>query len=466
VRTRLLPVVLSLVVLVLLGLGIPLALTLSDGEQQRMFLDRIMMTSRLASLSQRPLLDGQDDLIGKVLARYEEVYGVAAVVLDQDGTPRASAPTRLQLTDPAVQAVLSEALAGRQPQAPDLFLPWHTQPLVLAEPVMVDGEVRGAVVTVSPTGALRERVFVRWAVVGGGGLVALAIAMLLALPVVQWILRPIRRLDDAAGRVVAAVTTGARVHPAATNTGPPELRKLARSFDDMATGMSDVLAAQRAFVADASHQLRNPLTALSIRLGNLDDMVAPEAAGDHTAAVAEARRLNDVLDALLSLARTEASSAISVVIDATAALNDRVEAWRPVAAARDVGLHSDIPEGLSVCAVPRAVGGILDALLDNAVKFSAERASPGARVEVTARHAGRMVSIAVRDYGPGLEESELDRATDRFWRSPAQQNVSGSGLGLAIVRNIVDRSRGTLRLDLPDGGGLRISIELPSHPLT
>jgi signal transduction histidine kinase len=276
----------------------------------------------------------------------------------------------------------------------------------------------------------------------------------------------VRRLDEATGQVVAAVASGERVAPVGGDSGPPELRRLTHDFDQMAAAVSDMLAAQRAFVADASHQLRNPLTALSIRLGNLDEMVAPEATGDHTAAIAEARRLNDVLDALLTLARTEASSAISVVIDATAALNDRVDAWRPVAAARDVGLHSDIPDGLSVYAVPRAVGGILDALLDNAVKFSAERASPGARVEVTARHAGRMVSIAVRDYGPGLGESELDRATDRFWRSPTQQNVSGSGLGLAIVRNIVDRSRGTLQLDLPDGGGLRISVELPSHPLT
>ncbi|KAA9161319.1 HAMP domain-containing histidine kinase [Amycolatopsis acidicola] len=464
-RARLLPIVLSLVVLVLLGMGIPLALSLSDSEEQSMFLDRIMMTSRLASLAQRPLLDGHDDLIGKVLARYEQVYGVAAIVLDQDGVPQASAPSRPQLTDPGVQSAVTEALAGRQPQTSGLFLPWDSRPLVLAEPVMVDGEVRGAVVTVSPTGALREIVLVRWAVIGGGGLVALIIAILLALPLVQWILRPIRRLDEAAGRVVVAVTEAAAVQPAATNTGPPELRKLARSFDDMAAGMSDVLAAQRAFVADASHQLRNPLTALSLRLSNLDDHVAPEAAGDHAAAVAEAQRLNDVLDGLLTLARTEASAAGSVVIDATAALEDRVNAWRPVAAARDVELRSEVAEGLSVYAVPRAVGAILDALLDNAVKFSAGQ-GPGATVEVAARHAGRVVSIAVRDHGPGLNESELDRATDRFWRSPSKQNVSGSGLGLAIVRNIVDRSRGTLRLDLPDGGGLRISVELPSHPLT
>ena len=74
-----------------------------------------------------------------------------------------------------------------------------------------------------------------------------------------------------------------------------------------------------------------------------------------------------------------------------------------------------------------------------------------------------MVRIYVRDHGPGLEPSELDRVTDRFWRSPAKQNTPGSGLGMAIVRQIVEASHGRLLLDLPDGGGLRICVELPAH---
>lgn len=467
-RSRLLPVVLSLVVLVLLGLGIPLALSLSSSEQQRMFLDRLTMTERLASLAQHPLLDGQGDVIGKVLQRYEEVYGIASRVVDQDGTPAVSTPTQPELADAAVAAAVREALAGRQPEPDDLFLPWEEQPLVVAQPVMADGEVRGAVITVSSTDALRAKILLWWSLVLAGGLVALVVATLLALPVVQWILRPIRRLDEASGRVATAVVKGAAFQPAATNTGPPELRKLARSFDNMATSVTEVLAAQRAFVADASHQLRNPLTALNLRLRNLDEMVVDQAIGDYNAALAEAQRLNEVLDALLTLARTEASSATPVVIDASAALHERLAAWQPVAAARDVELRSEIPDGLSVHAVPHAVDGILDALLDNAVKFSATHESPdmAAIVEVTAYRAGPMVTIAVRDHGPGVEASELDRITDRFWRSPQHQNVGGSGLGMAIVRQIAERSGGGLRLELPDGGGLRISVEFPGHPLT
>ncbi|MTD55833.1 sensor histidine kinase [Amycolatopsis pithecellobii] len=458
-RSRLLPVMLSLVVTVLLGLGIPLAISLANSELQRMFLDRLTITERLASLAQRPLVDGQATRIGLVLDRYDEVYGITSLIVDRDGKQIAGT-TGPASTDPAVRSTLEGALAGRQPENTGTVMPWVSRPMVMAEPVMVDGEVRGAVVTISPTATLRERVLVWWALVLAGALVALAVAIMLALPVVHWILRPIHRLDEATGRVAKAVAEGETFAPSATDTGPPELRQLARSFDDMAASVSDVLAAQRAFVADASHQLRNPLTALNIRLRNLDEAVTKDGISEYTAAVSEAQRLNEVLDGLLTLARTETGSSVPTVTDASAALEERVHAWRPVAAARDVELVSDIPKGLSVRAVPRAVGAILDALLDNAVKFSVGHEP--SKVEVVARRLGSRVTISVRDHGPGLDPSELDRATDRFWRSPAQQNVSGSGLGLAIVRQIADRSHGKLRLDLPEGGGLRVSVELPA----
>ena len=461
-RSRILPVVLFLVVLVLLGLGIPLALSIASSEQESMFLDRVTSTERLASLAQQPLVDGQTTVLGQVLQRYAEVYGFTAAVLDEDGNTLGQTPSAPNLVDNAVQSGLGLALAGRQPERGPLFLPWHDQPLVVAEPVMVGGEVRGAVVTVSPVDALRDRVLIEWALVLIGGLTALGLATLFALPVVRWILRPINRLDEAASRVAAAVTAGDELDPTATRTGPPELRRLARSFDEMAAGVTDAFAAQRAFVADASHQLRNPLTALQVRLSNMDESVAPDAAEDYAAAVSETQRLNEVLDSLLALARTEAGSGPPVSIDASAAARERVAAWRAVAAARDVELRADVPDGLTVHAVPRAVDRILDAVLDNAVKFSTGR--PDAIIEVSATRVGATVRISVRDHGPGLEPSELDRVTDRFWRAPRQQNVSGSGLGMAIVAQIVNSSHGALTLDLPEGGGLRIAVDLPAQP--
>jgi signal transduction histidine kinase len=103
-----------------------------------------------------------------------------------------------------------------------------------------------------------------------------------------------------------------------------------------------------------------------------------------------------------------------------------------------------------------AVETVLDAVLDNAVKFTPR----GGTVTVhTARGDGR-VTIAVRDSGPGIAPEELDRAVDRFWRSPSQSNVEGSGLGLAIAARTLELAGGELRLELPAGGGLRVVAEL------
>lgn len=479
-RTRLLATVLSLVVLVLLGLGVPLALIVASSEQQRLFLDRLTVTSRLASLAQRPLLDGNPDTLSEVLQRYEQVYGLTAAVVDQDGKLVAWSPPRPALTGTEVMADLNGALAGRRPEPGGLLLPWDSRPLVIAEPVLVDGEVRGAAVTISSTAQLHGRVLVWWLVISIGGVLALFAATLLALPVVRWMLRPIRELDEATGRVAAAVAGGAEFAPVAA-TGPPELRKLVRSFDQMAATVVDILAAQRAFVADASHQLRNPLTALQIRLSNVADQVAETGSEDFEAATAETKRLSQVLEELLAMARAESASAEPVIIDASATMAERVGAWRAVAVAGEVELRLDTEPELYVLAVPRAVDGVLDALLDNALKFTARQHSTdqepdtaatgradhtgrngAGAVEVTGRRAGDAVVISVRDHGPGLDPAELARATDRFWRSPSHQNVTGSGLGLAIVQRVVERSGGSLRLDLPDGGGLRVSIELPA----
>jgi signal transduction histidine kinase len=172
-----------------------------------------------------------------------------------------------------------------------------------------------------------------------------------------------------------------------------------------------------------------------------------------------------------------------VDIDVDAVLAERVAAWRVVAEVRAIelvvddgrrtgdGPTCDQPRNgedgqdgdghVVALAPPRSLDGVLDALLDNALKFTGE----GSRVDVRARREAERVVVSVRDHGPGLKPEELARATDRFWRSPAHQNVPGSGLGLAIVRLTVERVGGSVRLALPGGGGLRVTVELPAAPL-
>jgi signal transduction histidine kinase len=463
VRVRLQGIVLTLVALLVFGLGIPLARSIAAGAQQDLFLDRLTDTARFASLAQRPLLDNKPGLIEPDLMRYTDVYGVQAVVVNQDGKLFASSlggpAARIDLKDERISGPVHEALAGRRSQPTGVLMPWDSTPLVLAEPVLADGEVHGAVLTVSDTGAERADVLWWWLLLAAGGILAFTLALAVAIPVVRWILRPVHRLDDATGALVASVVSGREAEPVGESGGPPELRQLGRSFDRMASSVSGALAAQRAFVADASHQLRNPLTALKIRLGNLEGHVDDEpAAADLEAARVDAGRLHQILDGLLSMARAEASGGEldPVVLDEVVA--DRVADWGVVGEARDVRLVVETSgDGARVGMPPRGAETILDALLDNALKFTAA----GTEILVAVARSGDRVRLSVRDHGPGLPPEELDRALDRFWRSPAHQNVPGSGLGLAIVSEIVAHSDGELQLDLPEGGGLRITMVFP-----
>ncbi|MDQ7802362.1 HAMP domain-containing sensor histidine kinase [Amycolatopsis sp. A133] len=462
-RVRLQGIVLTLVALLVFGLGIPLARSIAAGAQQDLFLDRLTDTARFASLAQRPLLDNKPGLIDPELMRYNEVYGVQVAVVDQDGRLFASSlgpsAARIHLEDERISEPVHEALAGRRSQPDGVLMPWDSTPLVLAEPVLADGEVHGAVLTVSDTGSERADVLWWWLLLAAGGILAFTLALAVAIPVVRWILRPVQRLDDATGALVASVIGGREAEPVGESGGPPELRQLGRSFDRMAESVSGALAAQRAFVADASHQLRNPLTALKIRLGNLEGHVDDEpAAADLEAARVDAGRLHQILDGLLSMARAEASGGEldPVVLDEVVA--DRVADWSVVGEARDVRLVVDASgDGARVCMPPRGAETILDALLDNALKFTAA----GTEIRIAVVREGDRVRLSVRDHGPGLQPDELDRALDRFWRSPAHQNVPGSGLGLAIVSELVAHSDGELELELPEDGGLRIAMVFP-----
>jgi signal transduction histidine kinase len=448
-----------LMAMVLVGLGVPLAITATQGSTEVQFDDRLADTVRFAALAQRPLIDNEYAGLTPEIQRYDQVYDVAVALVGRDGHLMVVSRPNLRV---AGWDQTNVALAGRSPEPYPMVSPWRTAPMVLAEPVLVDGEVRGAVVTVSPTSALRHHVLFVWCGLVAAGLFALALAALVALPLVRWIMRPVQRLDSGLAKVAAGVLSGEPTEPVGDGRGPTELRRLTSSFDRMAVTVAQAMATQRAFVADASHQLRNPLTALRLRLHNLDGHVAETAAEDHIAALEEAERLGEVLDGLLALARAERVVTESATLRLDDAVTDRLETWRVLAQACELTVRRTGERGLLVRVPVGAVATVLDAVLDNAIKFS----PPGSEIVVHTEpeHPGdgpNQVLLSVRDNGPGLTKEELERATDRFWRSPAQHNVEGSGLGLAIAQTTVRRCGGELSLDLPDGGGLRVSVRLP-----
>ena len=220
-RARLLLVVLGRVGLLAVGLGVPLALNSSQAEQSKLFTGQLTDTVFYASLAERPIVDGEASGLAAELQRYDDVYGVGVMVYRRDGTLLAVSRTYPPALDDAGRDRLALALANQRSKPYPLRWPWDADPLVIAEPVLVDSEVRGATVTVAPTTSLRAYELRVWSIVAAALLLALTAGVVVALPIVRWVLRPVRRLDEGTGRVAASVLAGASPDPVAEGPGPP-----------------------------------------------------------------------------------------------------------------------------------------------------------------------------------------------------------------------------------------------------
>ena len=457
-RTRLLLILLTLMGLVLLSLGLPLGRSLADQHQQTMFLDRLGDTARFASLAGQAVSADDRDVLREELVRYGQVYRSAAVVLDHDGRVVARSGDPVALGGEAVRERIATAAAGRRSDAPPFVWPWDTRPLVVVEPVYRAGDVVGVALTSSPTDHIRTAVLRGWTAIAVMFLLVLALFVVAANRLTEWVLRPVRRLD-AAAHVVASGDLEARV---AADTGPSELRRLAAAFNEMTDGIAAAIEQQRAFVANASHQLRNPLGALLLRVEHAAMGAPPQVAGELAEAEEEGRRLSLVLDDLLAVARLESMRSEPVRLDAAALVADRARNWRVVADRRGIDIVVDDGPATCVVADPTALGSCLDALFDNALKFSGEGTTVRAFVCGVPDPERPMVDLAVADEGPGLEEDELAHLGDRFWRAVKHQNEPGSGLGLSIVRTLVGPCGGRLHAERRPSGGLVVAIRLPA----
>ncbi|MET9935557.1 HAMP domain-containing sensor histidine kinase, partial [Streptomyces sp. NPDC006324] len=413
-RTRLLPLLIVLMAGVLLALGFPLAASLAASEQQRVAVDRLDDAARFAALAQFVGensfgTDERHATLGGELASYHDVYGIRAGIFYRNNRAMAAAPEDWVVPyDGEGRRAFNEALLGRRSHDPPQVWPWQRGArLTIASPVVRDGDVVAVVVTDSPTGRLRSRILHGWLLIFAGEAAAMLLAVGAAFRLTGWVLRPVRVLDG----VTHDIATGRMNSRVAATGGPPELRRLARSFNEMADNVEEALEQQRAFVADASHQLRNPLAALLLRI-ELLALELPEGNEEIASVRTEGKRLARVLDDLLDLALAEHAAAEPQLTDVGALTAERVASWRPVAEDKGVVLAEECG-AVAAWADPVALSSALDAVIDNALKFT----PAGEEVTVTVAPEGAHVAVVVADRGPGLTEEELGRIGDRFWRS-------------------------------------------------
>jgi signal transduction histidine kinase len=453
VRARLFAVLVVLFTALLLTLGVPLARSYAAAQARTVYIDRLADLARFAELLPASPSDVDKRALLAELRRYEDLYGIPVAVLGADGSVTVTSRPDVPGDDPRTVSVIRAALAGRAGTPPERMVPWGRAPLVVAQPVVVDGDVVGAVVSVSQLARARGRVLRFWLLLTAVGVVALAAGLVVAQGIARWVLRPVAVLDGAAYRI-AVGDLEVRV-PAAH--GPPELRRLGDSFNAMAASVQAAVQAQRAFVADASHQLRNPLGALLVRLEGLGLTFPEEQRAAIEQAADDGRHLAETVDRMLELARAEHLGAAAGPVEVAGLVDRRLSSWRLVAERRGITI---LRTGVSAATARHertAVLGALDAVLDNAVKYSPS----GGTVTVQVSALDACVEVLVTDEGPGLDDEELSRATDRFWRSRRHSDVSGSGLGLSIASTLLARFGGELQVDAGRQRGLQVLLRVP-----
>ncbi|MEI7057169.1 HAMP domain-containing sensor histidine kinase [Nocardioides sp. CCNWLW239] len=449
-RRRLLLVSLSLVGLLLLALMVPLVATYASDRTQAMFVSRLGDVTRFAVVAEDALESGLAEELSVDLERYVDVYGGSVLVTDADRRVVAQAGAEATGDDPEVQETIERALSGAGSQPPATVWPWSGDDVVIGSPVGRDAQVLGAVVVVAPTSAVKDSIArgLAW-LVAAGLVVVLVMVFGAVVPFVGWILRPVDDLEHAA-KDLADGDLSSRAH----ELGPPELRHLARSFNAMVDNVEMSQRQQRELVADAAHQLGNPLTALRLRVENLAATGSPVAAVEPV--LEETDRLSSIVDSLLRLSQVGAHRVAPVEVDVAEIVRERCEMWEPVF----TRLRVDLPEKALALTLPDVVEVVLDSLLDNAAKFA-----PDSPVEVTVTGGdvpAEKIEVRVRDHGQGLHPDDVAKVGARFFRGRQHQNVPGTGLGLAIVRARVDDLGGSMVVSTPSDGGLEVAVVLPA----
>ena len=326
--------------------------------------------------------------------------------------------------------------------------------LATAAPIFSAGRVVGAVRLTQSVNAVNAAV--RRTIVGiaAVGLAVLLVAGLAAYLLARGITRPIERL----GRAADLIASG-DLDVRAPVEGSREQRSLARSFNVMTERLARLLRAQTEFVADASHQLRTPLTGLRLRIeeaGATPD--AAERARHLDAGLEELDRMSATIDDLLLLSRTGEREGEGEAIDLAEAAADARRRWERTAAAREIALTAQHDGAASVWASRADLDRAVDAVVENAIHYT----PPGGHVTVVARGG----AIDVLDDGPGLAPGEEDDVFARFHRGQAGRGggAPGTGLGLPIARELMRAWGGDAVLANRQEGGTRATLTAPPAP--
>jgi signal transduction histidine kinase len=445
VSRRITLVVIGLVTALLVLAVVPLGASLTANEHASFRFTVESAARDLSAAAEEHLSDHDPPTAMNEALAEASARGDCALVYDAPGTVVGTTPC------PADVAARASALAAAVRSASDdATVAQDGDWLLAAVAVGDDGKRSGTAVLARSADPSNDRITMVWAWLAGTGLAMLALGVVVARRLGSWVVRPLIVLSATAarfgdGELDARVPTGG---------GPGEVRELATVFNRMAERTASLIGSHREWVADVSHQLRTPLTALRLRA----DLLAQDADGETAAEMAglqtEMARLASLVDGLLAVARAEGDVPRPETVRTDEIAADRVAAWEPVARERGIMLTVDVRGPLTAHLGP----GDLDQMLDNLIANALDAVPEGGHVEVSAGSRPGTVLMRVADDGPGMSESARADAFRRFGRS----GTGGNGLGLAIVHRLATANGGRIALDQTPGGGLTVSLTLPA----
>ena len=452
VRTRFVISFAYVLLVIIVALTVPLGIVLRD--RARAELEGLALTNAqtIAALLDRDRLEeGRPrDRLERDIERFADDVGGRVVVLDPAGIvladsdgedigQRFDTPGRPEVGQ-ALESVVSAGVRTSRDEGGDI--------VVAAAPVIDEGALVGAIRISRDVAEVQRnvtRATLGIVVVASAGLVAgLALAFVLA----GSLARPLSRLAAAAqrlGRGDIAIRAG-KVE------GGDEVEQLAGSFDEMADRLERTMRAQREFVANASHQLRTPLTGMKLRLESaIADTNDPAVQSQLRAMESEVDRLAGIVERLLVMAQ-EIEEGQESHVDVADAAARAAERWRERASLAGATVSAE-GERIVALANPGDLDQILDVVVDNAISYA-----PGP-IDVRTERAGSWAVVSLQDHGAGIPGDEVDRVTERFYRGSGTPS-GGSGLGLAIAKELVEKWGGTIAFASVDGAGTRVDVRL------
>ena len=446
-----------LLLLALVAFGVPLGVSLGKRVDSEVRSQARSQAEVVAASAPELLEHSQQATLQRLVVRSAEAQRGRVIVVDGNGKVVADSGSPAEIGgDYASRPEIATALAGGTSQDVRHSNTLGEDLLATAVPILQRGRPIGAVRVTQSNTAVSDAT--RSAVIRllGLGAIVLLLGALAGGLIARETSRPIGRLERAAQQVEAG-DLSAR----SPVEGSSEQRALARSFNSMTERLERLLGSQRDFVADASHQLRTPLTGIRLQLEELRDEVpsGDPRATELDAALKEVDRLASIVNELLILSRAGERDMPAELIDVETGVDQAVSRWRKSAGEAGIELTHASNGVRPSCVCARSdFDRVLDSLIENAVLYS----PPDSEVRVVTSPD----RIEVLDRGPGLEPGEEEPVFERFHRGRAgRQGRLGTGLGLSIARELAMAWGGEVTIENREGGGARAVIELPHRQI-